>query len=390
TNWVKLMPNEPYFFFVPKDFSLQQEYEHAWSLANVFKGISGIETKRDAFAIDFNKKVLVERIADFVDRDCSVEEIMNRYSLRDNEWNVAEARETLRRDRSWENQFVSCLYRPFDIRNIIYSDIILARTRGILMDSLNKPNLGLVAARQTKEDFAVLATSCVCTHKIVTVYDRSFVFPLYVYPGKGELQFEEGHRHNLNPEFIKAVSEKVGLKFVEDDRGDLEVTLGPEDIFNYAYAVFHSPTYRTRYAEFLKIDFPRLPLTSDKELFKALAEKGAELVSLHLIEAPVVEQQRTQIKFDVAGSNVVEKVTYDETAKRVCINKEQYFEGAPPEVWNFHIGGYQVCQKWLKDRKGRKLSYDDLAHYQKVIAALKETIRIMAKIDELIPGWPIE
>jgi len=390
TNWVKLTPNAPYFFFVPKDFSLQQEYEHAWSLADVFKGISGIETKRDAFAIDFDKKVLVERITDFVDRDCSVEEIKNRYSLRDNEWNVAEAREILRRDRSWEGLFVSCLHRSFDIRNIIYSDIILARTRGILMDSLNKPNFGLVAARQTKEDFAVLATSCVCTHKIVTVYDRSFVFPLYVYPTKGELQFEEGRRTNLNPEFIKDVSDRLGLKFIPDGRGDLKETFGPEDIFNYAYAVFHSPTYCSRYAEFLRIDFPRLPLTSDKELCKRLAEKGAELVSLHLTESPVLEQQRTQIKFDVSGSNVVEKVTYNETSGRVYMNNEQYFEGVLPEVWDFHIGGYQVCQKWLKDRKGRALTYDERVHYQKIVIALKETIRLMEEIDAVVPEWPIE
>ena len=104
------------------------------------------------------------------------------------------------------------------------------------------------------------------------------------------MQFEGGHRRpNLNPEFIKDFSEKLGLKFIEDGKGDLEETFGPEDIFNYAYAVFHSPTYRTRYAEFLKIDFPRLPLTSDKELFKALAEKGAELVSLHLMESPYAQ-----------------------------------------------------------------------------------------------------
>ncbi|MBI2862921.1 MAG: hypothetical protein HYX89_08880 [Chloroflexi bacterium] len=163
----------------------------------------------------------------------------------------------------------------------------------------------------------------------------------------------------------------------------------PEDVFNYAYAVFHSPTYRSRYAEFLKIDFPRLPLTSDQRLFRVLAEKGAELVALHLMELPTLEEQRTQIKFDVPGANVVEKVAYDEANGRVYINKSQYFEGVPPEVWNFPIGGYQVCQKWLKDRKGRTLTYDERIHYQKVVMALKETIRLMGEIDALIPGWPL-
>ncbi|RLC61708.1 MAG: N-6 DNA methylase, partial [Chloroflexi bacterium] len=127
-----------------------------------------------------------------------------------------------------------------------------------------------------------------------------------------------------------------------------------------------------------------------KELFKALVGKGAELVSLHLMEAPMLEQQRTQIKFDVSGSNVVDKVMYNETGGRVCINKQQYFEGVPPEVWGFHIGGYQVCQKWLKDRKDRTLTYDERVRYQKIIVAIKETIRLMAEIDKLIPGWPVE
>jgi len=389
TNWQELTPATPYFFFVPKDFSLKDEYEHSWSLPDICKGVSGIETKRDAFAIDFDRETLVQRINDFVESDCSVEEIKNRYSLRDNEWNVAEARETLRKDRSWEQSFVRCLYRPFDIRHIIYSSVILARTRGILMDSLNKPNLGLVAARQTKEDFAILATSCVCTHKIVTVYDRSFVFPLYLYPAEGEMQFEKGQRRpNLTTEFTKSVLEKLGLRFVDNGTGDLEETFGPEDIFNYAYAVFHSPTYRTRYAEFLKIDFPRLPLTSDKKLFKSLAEKGAELVGLHLMESPLLNNLIT--RYPVSGSNTVDKVTYDEENRRVYINKTQYFEGVPPEVWNFHIGGYQVAQKWLKDRKDRTLTYDELTLYQKIIVALKKTIRLMAEIDALIPGWPVE
>ena len=202
------------------------------------------------------------------------------------------------------------------------------------------------------------------------------------------MQFEGGKRRpNLNPEFIKDISGKLGLTFIEGGRGDLNITFGPEDIFNYAYAVFHSPTYRSRYAEFLRIDFPRLPLTSDKGLFKKLAEKGAELVPLHLMESPALNNLITG--YPITGSNEVDKVTYDEKTQRVRINKEQYFEGVPQEVWNFHIGGYQVCQKWLKDRKGRTLSYDELTHYQKVVVALKETIRLMAEIDELIPGWPV-
>jgi predicted helicase len=129
---------------------------------------------------------------------------------------------------------------------------------------------------------------------------------------------------------------------VENGKGNLKDTFGPEDIFNYAYAIFHSPTYRTRYAEFLKIDFPRLQLKSNKKLFTALAEKGAELVALHLMESPNLNNLIT--KYPVSGSNKVEKMDYAENSQCVHNNKEQYFEGVPPEVWNFHIGGYQVCQ----------------------------------------------
>ena len=214
-------------------------------------------------------------------------------------------------------------------------------------------------------------------------------------------------------------------------RAPLPNTFGPEDVFHYIYAIFHSPTYRSRYAEFLTSDFPRVPLTSDVNLFRALCEKGAELVALHLLESPALENPITG--YPVQGSNVVEKgfpkyVAPGEPepgkgkplkAGRVYINsvaamssspsspkspvrtpaqsaagtpplQGQYFEGVPPEVWNFHIGGYQVCEKWLKDRRGRTLSFDDLTHYQKIITALKETIRLMAEIDAAIPKWPIE
>jgi predicted helicase len=196
----------------------------------------------------------------------------------------------------------------------------------------------------------------------------------------------------------------------------------PEDIFHYAYAVFHSPGYRSRYAEFLKIDFPRLPLTSSLELFRALARLGGELVVLHLMESPKLEKYIT--KYAGKGDSEVAKgypkfvaAVYDRRNESVAslntrneptpadrrsqtaatmtgnvhINPTRWFEGVPEDVWNFHIGGYQVCEKWLKDRRGRTLSDEDIAHYQKIVVALKETIRLMAEIDKVIEahgGWP--
>jgi len=253
----------------------------------------------------------------------------------------------------------------------------------------------------------------------------SYLGPLYVYPPEGDNDRDQkqldvetsrwprglgGRKPNLNPEFVADLQKRVGLSFVSDGRGDLKKTSGPEDVFNYIYAVFHSPTYRTRYAEFLKSDFPRVPLASDVELFRSLCGLGAELVALHLLESPKLEKPIA--RYPVKGPDLVEKgfpkylapgEPEPATGKplkegRVYISKDdpqggakgQYFEGIPSEVWNFHIGGYQVCEKWLKDRRGRTLTYEDLEHYCKVVTALSETIRLMAEIDAAIPKWPVE
>jgi len=239
----------------------------------------------------------------------------------------------------------------------------------------------------------VFCTRQICDHNLF-YRGSSLNLPLYLYPD-GELPpslfaFEDGRVPNLSTRFVEALTGTLGVESVPEGRGNLRKTVGPEDIFHYAYAVFHAPTYRTRYAEFLKIDFPRLPLTSDLRLFRALAAKGAELVALHLLESPKVEDFLTD--WPVKGDNVVERVQYTEKDKRVWINKTQYLGGVPRAVWEFHIGGYQVCHKWLKDRKGRKLTYEDTQHYQKVVVALNETIRLMAEIDEVIAehgGWPM-
>lgn len=238
------------------------------------------------------------------------------------------------------------------------------------------------------------------------------VFPLYLYPTDDTQQQKSlfdadvvwqpdeangGRVPNLNPEFVAEMEAKLGLEFVAQtevwETSEVSDTFTPEDIFYYAYAVFHSPTYRQRYAEFLKIDFPRLPLTSNVDLFRSLCALGEELVALHLLESPAVNAVITS--YPVAGDDRVisahPKYTppTDGQPGRVYINKKQYFEGVPPEVWEFQIGGYQVLHKWLKDRKKRTLSYDELEHYQKIVVALQKTMALMETIDETIPEFPI-
>jgi predicted helicase len=190
---------------------------------------------------------------------------------------------------------------------------------------------------------------------------------------------QKSGRSNFTPQFLGALRKAAAAE---------AANLTPEDIFHYTYAVFHSPGYWSRYAEFLKIDFPRLPLTGNMELFRALAYLGGELVALHLLESPKVNAFIT--RFEGQGDNSIpKKPTYKDGA--VWINTTQRFQGIPAGVWNFHVGGYQVCEKWLKDRKGRMLSADDITHYQRVVVALNETIRLMAEIDRVIEahgGWP--
>jgi len=395
TSWTLIEPNSPFYFFVPGGSEFRQEYDAYSGLTDIFQIYSsGIKTHRDHFVIDYSASILKERIASFRDTTRTDEWVTESFKLEGtNSWYIADARKTIRDDKDWEKAFTRCLYRPFDIRPIFYHKAVIERPRPEVMHHmLAGKNLALISMRQVAlhEPYSHFGVTQLIADNRAFYSNRGIqcLFPLYLYPTEGEMQFGSEHRQaNLKSKFIKVISEKLGLKFNGDGNGDLKKTFGPEDIFNYAYAIFHSPTYRTRYAEYLKIDFPRLPITSDKELFKELVGKGTELVALHLMESSLLNKLSTRYPID--GSDTVEKVSYDESSQRVYINKTQYFEGVPLEVWNFHIGGYQVCQKWIKDRKDRTLTYDEQNHYQKIMVALKETSRLMEEIDTLITKWPI-
>jgi len=395
TAWEELKPHSPYYLFVKRDETDLAEYMQGWKLPDIMNQngdpAPGIVTTHDEFAISWNADEAKNKVNRLIETN-SEDEARNLFRLcSQSQWNYEHAKRELSASE-WAKEIKPILYRPFDIRWTVYNpNVAVHRRERVMRHMLAGNNIGLCTNREVNGDFHHILCSRDlindCTVSLQT-RERTYLFPLYLYPAEGEMQFDGGHRRpNLNPEFTKDISGKLGLTFIEDGRGDLEQTFGPEDIFNYTYAVFHSPTYRTRYAEFLKTDFPRLPLTSNKGLFKSLAVKGAELVALHLMESPALNNLITG--YPVTGSNEVEKVTYDDNNQRVYINKTQYFEGVPPEVWNFHIGGYQVCQKWLKDRKDRKLTIDESRHYQKIVVALTETIRLMAEIDDLIPGWPV-
>ena len=335
---------------------------------------SGIVTARDQFVVDLDPADLKKRIELFCNREESDEAVRGRLRLNENyAWRVQEARRELMAERHRDRRFARVLYRPFDVRHIYYHPSVVWRPREAVMRHMGPDNLALATTRsvETGHFEHVLCTRQMLDHHAVLLKEVNYLFPLYLHPN-GDLppdlfEHENGRVPNLSAKFVDAVTAKLGVQFVAEGRGDLRKTVGPEDIFHYAYAVLHSPTYRTRYTEFLKVDFPRLPLTSDLKLFRSLAAEGDEVVSLHLLESPKLDEFLTD--WPVKGDNVVEKVQYTEKDSRVWINKTQYFGGVPKAVWEFRIGGYQVCHKWLKDRKGRKLTYDDTLHYQKVVVA---------------------
>ncbi len=401
TEWQALSLKAPLRLFVPRDETLNDEYRAGWKLTNVFPVHSvGIVTARDKLAIRWTADEMSRVAKDFSERDS--EEARSFYQLRKDarDWKVRLAQEDVRRA---DGRVVSVLYRPFDRRFTYYT----GRSRGficmprpeVMRHMLAGGNIALITSRMTKGEVFRHAQ---VTRNIVEVIcmspktsNNGFVFPLYLYPDVGKadqgmVPRERGRRPNLNSKFVLAFGSALGLVFTLDGTGDLDTTFDPKDVFHYIYAVLHSPEYRRRYADFLKSDFPRVPLPDDRALFADLIRLGARFVSLHLMEA-----EGAQAMFPDTGSNQVDKVRYAPPTGglpgRVWINREQYFESVEPEVWAFTIGGYRPAEKWLKDRKGRALSEDDIDHYRKIIAALAETRRLMVKIDEVIGkhgGWP--
>jgi predicted helicase len=371
----------------------------------------GMVTARDALTIAFDSDALWRRVNQF--SKVAADEARTEYNLGEDaqSWKVSWAQEDVRQSGPSKTLIQPVLYRPFDRRFTYYtgrsSGFICRPVFENMRHMLAGRNLSIDTCRQIVSDSwrHVLATDgltddCFVSNKS---RERGYLFPVYLYPssevGTGQL-FKEGtdqgagkhsRRPNLSSSFVTDFGGKLGLAFVPDGEGDLIRTFGPEDIFHYAYAVFHGPGYRSRYAEFLKIDFPRLPLTSDLDLFRALAQLGGELVALHLLDSPKLDKPITE---HIGSRNPeVEKVSWSKNT--VWLDKAQTtgVKGVREDVWNFHIGGYQVCEKWLKDRKGRTLTKDDLTHYQKVVVALSQTIRLMQEIDQVIEahgGWSLK
>lgn len=413
----------PNFFFFPFEETAGEEYEHFYRLTDVFgsgdlrvdrgrRFGNGIKTNRDALLVDFDQAALSKRISALASDEYSDEEIKRRFNLEDGAyWQTGREREKVRA-ANWKAGIRPCLYRPFDFRWMMYQVNLIQIGRGgaspfVMRHMITSRNLALLTSRnpQTSAFNSALCTRLLSEMKTAESTRASYCFPLYT-SGNAERRMSaedvEGSRVvNLNPVFTKNLAAKLGLVFrpVKTDN----VAFDAEDAFHYLYAVLHSPTYRSRYTEFLKTDFPRIPLTSDAELFRKLCALGADLAALHLLEDDYEAASwnrgegknplaRPITRFKGSGNAEVAKRYPRYKDGNVYINPTRHFEGVPAEVWAFHVGGYQVCEKWLKDRRARTLSDEDLAHYQRVLIALNETLRLMAETDRAIKlhgGWPL-
>jgi predicted helicase len=393
TAWQPLAPSPPAYLFVPRENNLAAEYEKGWKLTDIFPVNSvGIVTARDQLTIGFTPEEIWARVQDFA--SLPVEDARQKYDLGKDaqDWKVEWAQEDLKKSGPKRASVVPILYRPFDLRYTYYTGNsmgFICRPRAeVMRHMLAGPNIGLVAPRRVETIGPwthCLVSKGPIEHVAVSLKTIDSLFPLYDYWSHGQNPnlpgMHEMHVPNLNPAFLAV----------------LKLNANPEAArkhLDYIYGLLHSQGFRRRYEEFLKSDVPRVPFTTDEELFAAFTKKGTELISLHLMESPKLADFIT--KYEQPGDHMVEKVRYAELnpkagikAGRVYINDAQYFDGVPKEVWEFQVGGYQVCEKWLKDRKGRKLSSDDIDHYQKIVVALSETIRLMREIDEIIPGWPL-
>lgn len=320
-KYQELQPVAPMYFFVPKNFGLMDEYEKGVSISSLFSlGSMGITTGHDKEMVSL---------------------------------------QSFKSDYNFQYS-----YRPFDIRWINYDVKQITRARANVMNNLKKPNIALCLIKVNSSSdglFKVLMSAGLTDKTILSSKDNANVFPLYLYTKEFG---EEKKNPNLKKEEWQKFNDAVGK----------ETT--PEEILAYIYAVLHSLSYRERYKEFLKVDFPRIPLPKTAKEFNRLTAIGQQLIDLHLMNN--AQSWKCTTTFPEVGSQQVDFQKWKDG--QVWINDKQYFGNVPESVWEFYIGGYQPAQKWLKDRKGRTLSFDEIKHYLHIIHALEETERLMKEI----------
>ncbi len=390
-GWNKLKYEEPNLFFVIRNSDNDSNYFDGFELEKLFTNKNtGVQTKNDELTIQFSLTAIKQIESDFLTLDIDV--LKKKYGIKDGTWKIADAKADL---LTGKYSLANILIKPFDTRHTLLNQTssgFLGRPRySTMKHMLGSENLALLLSRQNKSNTidSFFLTNTISEMKSAERTIQSYHFPLYLYTDNQQLTTtnQPNRVPNLNIEIVDKIADGLGMSFVAEkdltpalSKGEGGAkTFSPLDILDYIYAVLHSPTYREKYKEFLKIDFPRVPYPTNADTFNKLVALGGQLRKLHLLESAVVNKPITQ--YPVDGSNMVGKPRYDGT--NVFINENQYFANVPLTAWEFYIGGYQPAQKWLKDRKGRVLEFEDILHYQKIIVALVETARIMREVDEV-------
>jgi len=420
TSWKSITPHSPGYYLFDIDENIAEEYASYQAINEIMPLYSsGIQTKRDKLTVQYTRDELIEVVGRFM--RLSTESARRTFGLaKDGDgWGIDRAREDLENLQDPVTNITPIMYRPFDLRFTIWTGTSSGfhgrPRREVMQHVVDRDNVCLLFNRQVSSTYVsqFLVCKVPCCHGTMYLGNRGqdYCAPVYRYQeSQLEIEYwpegENGRRPNLDPGFVNSLSDNIKLEFLSEGRGDLHSNYGPEDVLNYVYAIFNSLNYRDRYAEYLKLDFPRIPLTSDVNQFVRLCNLGQQVMALHLLESENLTGE--SVGFDIRGNNVVErgypmyvppgadivkigkaKLKSDEHLGRVYINPKQFFEGVEPEVWEFQIGGYQVAEKWLKDRRQRTLSHDDISHYTRIIEALRGTISLMEEIDKAIPEWPM-
>ena len=384
--WKTLAPKAPEYFFVPKDFAVEEIYKKGFAVNELFTlNSSGIKTHRDHFVIDIDQQALRQRMTRFFNREVQDTVVQAEFTLKNNsDFNFSEVRANGAYD---ERKITSVLYRPFDVQSVYYDTQLIDRAREKVMSHmLSADNTCLLLCRQQSTfDFQhVFVTQNIseCCSVSLQTKETSYHLPLYLYP-EAALSGDVSTRiPNLDLTLVETIADSLGMVFTAEKTESVDA-FAPIDLLDYIYAILHSPNYRQTYKELLKTDFPRVPYPTDGAQFWQLVALGGQLRQTHLLESDVVKVAKNfSTSYPMAGAHLVDKPKFDNG--KVWINAEQYFDGVPAKAWDFYIGGYQPAQKWLKDRKGRNLNFEDIVHYQRIIAALTETHRLMGDVDAIV------
>ena len=376
-NYTQIKPQIPYYFFIKRDTEKIKQYLNWKQINEIFPVNSvGIVTSRDHFAIAFNERELKNRIYQFQNYHQPDEMLLQAFSLQDKKnWKVKNIRQKLSEIDDIDTSIKKISYRPFDERYIGFHHLLIERMRLKVMRHMLEDNIAIITSRQTQNGFKhVFISNKMIEFNLTGTagrYGSGYLFPLYIYPQNDLFEPSSTEKQANIPAFL---FQKLETFYGNKPR--------PEEILYYIYGVLYSTIYRKTYSEFLKIDFPRVPFTANYEIFKKISELGRQLTDLHLLKSQALDNPTA--KFQGTGTNdKIEKIVYKKDKQRIYINKDKYFEGIHPEVWNYQIGGYQVLQKYLKDRKDRNM--DDSPHYCRIITALDKTIAIQEYIDKIYP-----